>query len=85
MSQFEFDGLAGQRAFDQRYDIVAAVELYESAHARALLAAQQYLVERLEPLAQLFLGEVPLARFVDLVLDELRALVLGDLAQRVGV
>ena len=66
--------LAGQRALDQAHDIVAAVELDEGAHARALLAAQQHLVERLEPLAQLGLGEVALARLVDLVLDELRAL-----------
>src|SRR6266851_4391138 len=75
---------AGQSALDQAHDVVAAVELDEGAHARALLAAQQDLIEGLEPLAQLFLGEMALARLVDLVLDELRALALGDLAQRVG-
>src|SRR4029079_726378 len=75
---------AGERPFDQAHDVVAAVELDEGAHARALLAAQQHLVEGLEPLPQLFLGEVPLARLVDLVLDELRALAVGDAAQDAG-
>src|ERR1043165_3522892 len=75
---------ASERALDQAHDVVAAVELDEGAHARALLAAQQHLVERLEPLAQLFLGEVALARLVDLVLDELRTLAVRDLAQSVG-
>src|SRR5580704_2693041 len=76
--------LASQRALDQVHDIVAAVELDEGTHARALLAAQQHLIERLEPLAQLGLGEVALAHLVDLVLDELRALLVGQLAQGLG-
>src|ERR1700681_4464059 len=76
--------LAGQRTLDQAHDIVAAVELDEGTHTPALLAAQKHLVERLEPLAQLGLGEVTLAHLVDLVLDELRALLLGQLAQGVG-
>src|ERR1700730_7883045 len=76
--------LAGQRALDQAHDIVTAVELYEGAHARALLAAQKHLIDSLDPLAQLGLGEVALAHLVDLVLDELRALLLGQLAQGVG-
>src|SRR5690242_15031393 len=75
---------AGERPLDQAHDVVATVELDEGAHARALLAAQQHLVKGLEPLAQLFLGEVALARLVDLVLDELRRFVLGNPAQGVG-
>src|SRR5580704_4261953 len=68
--------LAGQHTLDQAHDIVAAVELDEGAHARPLLGAQQHLIERLEPLAQLGLGEVTLAHLVDLVLDELGTLLI---------
>ena len=77
--------LAGERAADQGRALAQAVEAEERAHARALFLAEQDLVERLEPGAQV--GEVvPLADLVNPGLYRLGVGVRGqglDLGEQV--
>src|SRR3546814_18857854 len=60
--------VALQHGVDEREAFGEAVERHEGADARAFLLAQQDLVKRLEPAAQVFVA-VLLADRVDLVLD----------------
>ena len=72
--------LALQHRVDQREAFFQSVERHEGAHARALFLAQQDLVERLEPVAQVLVAVV-LADGIDLVLDRHAVRVGGQRPQ----
>src|SRR5438309_8663080 len=72
-------GGGSERFGDQAAAVLDAVEGDEAAHARALLAAEQGLVQRLEPVAQALLAVMALADLVDVVLQS-RGGVLSALA-----